>query len=192
MRGKKRERIIRVLLDERRLLSKYALAKQAHCSFPWVHEFIQHLEQQQLVQGTRVIEPLKLLHYWQSIRQRPPYQEYMIQKPLELLKNCLWKYALTTYQGDNLVQHFLFPSRTDLYIREQDREKWHALLIKNGLYGKGNFRILLDDEHVFYHRQQEKGFTVVCTPQLILDLLQEGGVCTEAAERLLKRNNHVR
>ncbi len=187
MRGEKRERILRILLTEEQSLSQYRLAKLAGCSFPWVHEFLRLLEQKKLVLGTKVVNKEKLVEYWLSIHHQPKYQEYLIQRPLEFLKSTRLDYALTTYQGDNLIQHFLFPTRTDLYICEKDLQKWHLVLLKKGLYGKGNFRILLEDEQVFYNSRKINGFTVVCLPQLILDLRQEGGVCGEAAERLLKR-----
>lgn len=191
MRGKKRERIIRILLQGE-LLTKYKIAKLAQCSYPWVDEFLKFLEQQRLVKDTKVIDKKKLVAYWQRVCKRPKYVEYMIQQPLKLLQKTKLKYALTTYQADNLVEHFLFPSRTDIYIRKEDQEKWHKLLINNGLYGKGNFRILIEDEHVFYAAGQLNGYTVVSIPQLILDLQREGSVCGEAAERLLKQTENAK
>lgn len=187
MRGKKRERIIRILLNEHNL-TKYKIAKLSGCSYPWVDEFIKILEKKKLVKNTKVINSNKLLDYWTSIHKKPKYKEYMVQKPLELLKKTNLDYALTTYQGDNLIQHFLFPSRTDVYIKESDLDKWHNLLIQKGaLYGKGNFRIILEDENVFYNLQNAQGFKIVSLPQLILDLKKEGAVCEESAEMLLKR-----
>ena len=53
--------------------------------------------------------------------------------------------------------------------------------------GKGNLRLLMDDEHVFYGSFEQKGLKVVSLPQLIVDLFDEGGVCVEAAEMLLKK-----
>ncbi|MEK6906959.1 MAG: hypothetical protein AABW45_00350 [Nanoarchaeota archaeon] len=190
MRGIKRERIIRILLIEKQI-TKYRLAKLAKCSFPWVHEFLKLLEKKKLVKNTKVINKEKLINYWLSIHKKPRYREYMIQKPLELLKNIRLEYALTTYQADNLIQHFLFPSRTDIYIKKNDLNKWHTLLVKNGLYGKGNFRIIIYDEHVFYKSEKVNNYNVVSLPQLIFDLKKEGGVCGEAAERLLKRLKNV-
>jgi hypothetical protein len=158
MRGKKRERIIRILLHNQ-VLTKYRIAKLAQCSYPWVDEFLKFLEQKKLVKITKVIDKKKLVDYWQSIHKTPKRVEYMVQQPLKLLKNTKLRYALTTYQADNIVEHFLFPSRTDIYILPEDKEKWHQLLIKKGLYGKGNFRILIDDEHIFYGTLQIGGYT---------------------------------
>lgn len=193
MRGKKRERIIRTLLSEPQPLTRYRLAKLTNCSFPWVHAFLQQLEKRKLVEGTRVINPEGLLGYWLEIRPKPKYKEYLVQRPLQFLKEVRLPYALTTYQGDNLLEHFLFPSRTDLYVHEADLPKWQAALLQRGaLYGKGNFRILIDDEHVFYKAGVVNSFNVVALPQLIVDLQQEGGVCGEAAEKMLKHWQHVR
>ncbi|MCX8181732.1 MAG: hypothetical protein N3D12_01310 [Candidatus Methanomethyliaceae archaeon] len=98
------------------------------------------------------------------------------------------QYALTTYQAENIVQRYLFPSRTDIYINKEDLEKWHQLITTDGLVGKGNLRLLISDAHVFYGSFQCQGLTIVCIPQLIVDLLEEGGVCTEAAERLIEKS----
>ena len=100
------------------------------------------------------------------------------------------KYALTTYQAETLTQNYLFPSRIDLFVREEDVEKWHTLFTKNGLTGKGNVKIIIEDEHVFYKSKQKKGFKVVSIPQLIVDLLKEGGVAEEAAIMLMRKKYH--
>jgi hypothetical protein len=55
------------------------------------------------------------------------------------------------------------------------------------IVGKGNLRVLIADSYIFYGVFKRQGLTVVCIPQLIADLLEEGGVCTEAAEKLLEK-----
>lgn len=111
----------------------------------------------------------------------------MVQDPLTLLRGSGIPYALTSYQAENLVQGYLFPSRIDLYIREDDSQEWHGLLRENGLVGRGNVRTLVDDGHVFYRAQVVNDLTVVSVPQLIVDLLAEGGPSVEAAEFLLEK-----
>ena len=111
----------------------------------------------------------------------------MLKDPLEFLKHSHLSYALTTYQAENLVQNYLFPSRVDIYIKEIDWEQWHDILSKKGLVGKGNVRLILSDEHVFYNSFEKDGLKIVSMPQLIIDLMNEGGVCVEAAELLVKR-----
>jgi hypothetical protein len=140
-----------------------------------------------MIRGTKVIDYTKLIYYWKECKVIPAKREYMVRNPLEILHKTKLAYALTTYQAENLVQNYLFPSRVDFYIKPKDKEKWHRLLSKEGLVGKGNTRILILDEHVFYDSFKTKGLNVVSLPQLIVDLLAEGGVCVEAAEKLLEK-----
>ena len=188
MRGDKRERILRVLLNSKEALSKNELSKQAECTRQWVILFLKELEKKKLIKDTRQIDRKKLLQFWISISKKPrKFRSYMVKEPLELLKKVKLEYALTTYQAENIVQRYLFPSRIDVYIKERDLDKWHKIMTKNGLYGKGNIRIIIADEHVMYGKRTINGLSVVSTPQLIIDLTKEGGPCQEAAEMLMKR-----
>lgn len=186
-RGNKRERILRILLNNPEGITKYRMAKQAEASYAWTHEFLKLLEKERLVKDTKVLNFPRLMNFWRSIHQKPKSREYMVQKPLTLLKKAKLDYALTTYQAENLVQKYLFPSRVDFYIREKDLKGWHEILSRQGLVGKGNVRILLADEHVFYNSFKRGGFSIVSLPQLILDLLEEGSVCEEAARMLIEK-----
>lgn len=188
MRGCKRERIVRVLLTESKPLSKNELAKRAHCTRQWVILFLREIERKKLVQGTKVRNPARLIKYWLTIHKKPqPYREYMIKEPQRLLKKVKLPYVLTTYQAENLIQSHLFPSRIDLYIKQEDKQKWHALLMREGLYGKGNVRIMVADDHIDYGKRKINGLFVVALPQLIIDLFAEGGPAAEAAEMLLAK-----
>jgi len=190
-RGTLRERIIRTLLIEPNgTLTKYKLAKMADASFPWTHEFLNKLQAQQLVKGTQVTNYAGLINYWLQIKTKPEKRDYMHKNPINLIQKTNLAYALTTYQAENLVQHYLFPSRIDLYIKKEDAEKWHQEITAEGLVGKGNLRLLISDEHVFYGAFKRQELMVVSIPQLIVDLLQEGGVCTEAAEKLIQKVEH--
>ena len=187
-RGTLRERIIRTLLVEPNgTLTKYKLAKLAEASFPWTHEFLNKLQTQKLVKDTQVTDYAGLINCWLQIKTKPEKRDYMHKNPLDLIQTSKLPYALTTYQAENLVQHYLFPSRIDLYIKKEDLNKWHEELTNEGLVGKGNLRLLIADEHVFYGAFKRQNLTVVSIPQLIVDLLQEGGVCTEAAEKLISK-----
>ena len=168
-------------------MSKYRVAKNAEASFPWTHEFLKNLEREGYVEGTRVLDYRGLLLYWGASRIKPKRRDYMVQEPLSLLKRSSINYALTSYQAENLVQGYLFPSRIDLYVLNQDAPSWHKLMCENGLVGHGNVRILVDDKHVFYNVNVIKDLCVVSTPQLILDLFSEGGPSIEAAELLLDK-----
>lgn len=188
VRGHKQDRILRVLLTESKPLSKNELSKKANCTRQWIILFLRQLEKKGFVKETKVIDKVKLLNYWLSIYKNPKkYREYMIQKPLEILKNIKLDYTITTYYAENVLQRFLFPSRLDIYIKEEDLEKWHKMLTSKGLYGKGNFRIIMTDQHVMYNKKEINKLFVVCLPQLILDLKLEGGPCEEAAEMLLQK-----
>lgn len=188
MRGKIRDRILRIIANNPSGdLSKYEIARQADCSYPWVREFFLKLSEKEFVKGSRVADYPALLHYWQSIYIKCKYREYMVKAPLKLLKNSMLPYALTTYQAENLVQSYLFPSRIDVYINEGKWKNWHDLISKKGLVGRGNLRLLLSDDHVFYKAFEKGGLKIVSMPQLIVDLLIEGGVCVEAAELLIKK-----
>lgn len=188
MRGDKKERILRVLLSEDRCLSKNELSKRTGCTRQWVILFLRELEKKNLIKGTEATSRRNLFDYWLKLpRKKRKYKEYMIKEPLKLFKKIGLDYALTTYQAENIVQHHLFPSRIDVYITENDMDKWHALLMKKGLYGKGNMRIISADNHIMYKRRKLNGLFVVSMPQLIIDLFDEGGPCEEAAEMLLKR-----
>ena len=188
MRGKVRDRILRVLVNNpSEDMSKYEIARQAGATYPWVREFFLKLEEMGLVKGTRVLDYPALLHYWQSVNIKYKYREYMVKEPLKLLKNNKLPYALTTYQAENLIQNYLFPSRVDIYIKEEEWKQWHDMISKKGLVGKGNLRLLLAEEHVFYKSFEKDGLKIVSIPQLIVDLMIEGSVCIEAAELLIQK-----
>lgn len=120
-RGTLRERIIRTLLVEPNgTLTKYKLAKRSEASFPWTHEFLNKLQAQKLVKGTQVTNYTGLINYWLQIKTKSEKKDYMHKNPIDLIQTAKLPYALTTYQAENLVQHYLFPSRIDLYIKKED------------------------------------------------------------------------
>jgi len=191
MKGKKRERILRILLNyPDGSLSIYRIAKEANCSHVWVIEFLRKLELKKLVKNTKVIDVEGLFSYWIEINPHPSFREYNVQNPLEVLSSTNLDYALTTYYAETLTQNYLFPSRVDIYVQEYELQAWHELLTATGLVGKGNFRLLIDDSHVFYANIKKKGYSIVSTPQLIFDLLREQGVAVEAAHMLIEREYH--
>lgn len=190
MKEKVKARILVVLLTEKRLPSKYRLAKLAGASFSWTHEFLGKLEKRGLLRKTKVQNPEKLIDYWLSFSKKPKYREYMLQKPLSIFKDTKLDYAISTYYAENMVQRYLFPSRLDVYIKEEDMQKWHEFIMKKGLYGKGNVRLLISNGQMF-RAQKIKSLKIVSLPQLIIDLKMEGGPCEEAAQMLIKRLKDV-
>jgi hypothetical protein len=186
-RGFKKERILRVLLNHPDgELSKYRVAKEADGSGPWVREYTEQLEQQGLIEETTVRRPRELYEEWRNIRVEPNQVTVALQQPVELLEEIDLDFALTTYQAEHLVQSYLFPSKTDLYIQPQEADDWTKLIEERGLLGGGNTRIRVTDDHVFYGTAHHGEHTVVSTPQLIVDLLDVGGHCEEAAEKLIE------
>ncbi|RNJ80738.1 MAG: hypothetical protein D9C04_00140 [Nitrosopumilus sp. B06] len=181
-------RIARIILnDPHGTHTKYRIAKLAECSYPWTHGLLGELEDKGIMDNTRVLDFRALMSWWRKYQSPSTYRSYMVRDPLKLLKDADLQYVLTTYLAENLIQNYLFPSRTDIYIRHSDRVKWHELIIRDGLVGKGNFRICLGDEHVFYNSQRVDGFELVSTPQLIMNLYEEGSVCVEAADMLMDK-----
>jgi len=173
-------------LNENRL-TKYRITKLAKANISWVIEFLRNLEKKGLVEGTRVKDYQGLIKMWKDVRVEPEVREYMVRDILDVLKKTDMKYALTTYAAENLVQKYLFPSRIDFYIRSEDLSKWHNLLVGKGLVGKGNVKVLITDEHVFYNSSVRDGMTVVSMPQMIVDLMAEGAAGGEAADMLLEK-----
>lgn len=207
MRGWKKERIVRVLLNHSDgNLSMYRVAKEAKTHHSWAIKIIKRLQKKGFLKGTEVTDAPGLFNYWLENHKKPEYRDYNVRAPVELLERAKkqnLEFALTTYSAENSVQKYLFLSRYDIYVK--DLEKWHELAMEDGVRGGGNFRVLHNfDLHVFYksytpgikpHADKEKPpeisistFPVVSVPQLILDLLEEGGPCKEAAELLIKRN----
>jgi hypothetical protein len=185
-RGFNKERIIRVLLNHTGDdLTKYRLAQLSDASEPWTRQYTDKLEEQGLVEGTEVVAPVGLYKTWLDQRIEPNQLEVSLQQPMDLVAETDLEYALTTYQAENLLQGLLFTSTTDFYIAPEEISNWLAVVEENGLLGGGNTRIRVLDDHVFYNQQAVDGFSTVSIPQLILDLLAEGGPCEEAAEKLI-------
>lgn len=189
LRGQLKERILRIILvNPHGKLTRYRISKLANCSWQWVSELLRKLENKGLTKGTVVIDYYGLTKYWLDSRPIRVFRDYLMLDPMKFLREAGLAYALTTYQAENLIQHYLFPSRTDAYVLFEDREKWHKQIIgAGGLVGSGNLRIMFSDNYVFYGAMQISGHTIVCRPQLVVDLLAEGGPGAEAADLLLQK-----
>lgn len=188
MHGIKRERILRVLLNNPDGdLTKYRVMKLSRCSKSWTIDYLRNLENLKLVNKTKVLNKEKLLDHWFSIAQKPRHYDFFVQSPKEFLNDTNIDYVLTTYMAENLLNHYLFPSRTDIYIRGGDLLLWKEKICRNGLVGKGNLRVLVHDEHVFYEKKKIKGMWVASVPQVMIDLRREGGVCLEAYDMMVDK-----
>jgi hypothetical protein len=187
-RGFKKERILRVVLthagDE---LTKYRVAKLADVSEPWCREYTEQLEDEGFLDGTDIRDPHGLYDHWRDTRIEPNAHTVTLQQPIQEAEDRDLTYALTTYEAENRHQGFLFASGTDLYVHPEETDEWLALIEEKGMVGGGNTRLRVTDSHVFYERQRLDGQWTVTVPQLIVDLLDEGGPATEAARKLIAR-----
>lgn len=188
MKGDKCERIIRILLNNPDgNLTAYRIHREAECSQPWALTYVKKLERMCFLKKTKVIDVYGLFNYWMKIRSPIQCADYHLKSnPLTIIQRSGMKYALTTYQAENLLHGYLFPTRTDFYILNDQVDEWHNHLISNGLAGGGNTRIIIADPFIVNRQTiNRKGYDIVSRSQLISDLLMEGGVAVEAANMLI-------
>ena len=188
-RGIKNDRIYRILLcDVEGTLTKYRIAKMAQAQQTQVSLLLRKLEKLHLGTATRVVDPKGLLNLWSRLNIKYESQSYMLPKVMETLKKTNLEYGLTTYRAESFVNRYLFPSRTDLYIRRDDFDEWHAMLVGAGaLVGGGNVRLRWYDDQVFHNSFSVEGYRLVTIPQLIIDLIREGSSAVEAAEQMMEK-----
>jgi predicted transcriptional regulator len=186
-RGFTRERLLRILLSHPNGdLNKHALAQEAETSDAWAAKFTNQLEDKGLVEGTTVQDPRGLYDYWRDKRVSPSTVTVALQSPVETIQDADLTHAFTTYQAENAQQGFLFTSNTAVYVDPDEIKEWISLIEEQGLIGGGNTEFRVTDSHVFYRAETVNGIETVSIPQLIVDLLDEGGPCVEAAERLIE------
>ncbi len=169
-------------------LSKYKIAKETETNISWTVTLLRKLEEKKLIQGTKILSLDKLIAYYLSFKQKEKFFDFHLPQAEEYLRQTHRTYALTTYAAENLKSHHLFPFRIDVYIKEEDLEKWKKELFQKGLVGKGNLRlIIVSDTYIFKFTQKIQGLFVVSVPLLLISLKKEGGVCLEAYTYLVKK-----
>ena len=132
-RGVKNDRVYRILLcDVEGTLTRYRIAKLAQAQQIQVNLLLRKLEKLNLVTGSRVIDHKGLLTRWSRLKIKYESQSYMLPNVMETLKKARMEYGLTTYRAESMVNGYLFPSKTEFYIRPDDFDDWHALLVKEG------------------------------------------------------------
>jgi hypothetical protein len=189
-RGFKRERLLRVLLNHPTGdLSKRALSREAGTTDAWAVKLTNQLEKQGLIEGTTVKDPRGIYEYWQDTRIPPSKVAVALQSPVSVIQDADLTHAFTTYQAENAHQGFLFTSNTAVYVDPDETQDWVSIIEEHGLIGGGNTEFRVADEHVFYNAETVNGIHTVSIPQLIVDLLDEGGPCVEAAERLIEAHH---
>ena len=186
--GDKVERVYRVLLSRSRAgQTWYRIAKDADVSYGWAHSILRRLEYDGLIAGSKVVKPRELFLKWAGRRDLRLFREYNVQEPDGILTGSGLDHAFTGYFAENHLGQYLFPRLREFYIRRDDRIRWHELLTSHGYVGKGNTRVLLADDHVFFDRQDVDGYPIVSTQQLITDLYRTGAECAEAADLLVSK-----
>jgi hypothetical protein len=187
-RGIKTERILRVLLNEPDGdYTRYRIAKEAEVSESWCRTLLDRYEDEGYIDGTEVKDARALFDEWLEARVEPKRVDVAFQNPLETIRDSGSKYALTTSYAENIVQGLLFQTTAGLYIHPEEAEEWTELIRDEGLFGGGNTRLWIADEHVFYGTREIDGWTVVSPAQLIVDLLGEDGPAVQAADDLIKQ-----
>ena len=186
-RGFTREHLLRILLSHPNGdLTKRALAQEAETSEAWATKFTNQLEDTGLIEETTVQDPRGLYDYWRDKRVSPSKVTVALQSPVETIQDTDLTHAFTTYRAENAYQGFLFTSNTAVYVDPDEIEEWISLIEEQGLIGGGNTEFRVTDSHVFYGAETVNGIETVSIPQLIVDLLDVGGPCVEAAERLIE------
>jgi hypothetical protein len=186
-RGFKRERLLRVLLNHPSGdLSKRALSREAGTTDAWAVKLTNQLEDREFIEGTTVKDSRGLYDYWREARIPPSKLTVALQSPIDVIQDAGLTHAFTTYKGENAHQGFLFTSNTAVYVDPDETQEWLPIIEEHGLIGGGNTEIRVIDSHVFYNAETVNNLRTVSVPQLIVDLLDEGGPCVEAAERLIE------
>lgn len=205
-----RDRLLRAILggtikgDERppRRPSLYAISKQADVAFSWVHKTVHQLEALGFLstaRGIKVVDAAGAYRWWAQNRPRPVRHSFHILDQAGVaakLRDAGIDLAATTYFAENLYSRHLFPRRFDAYI-EPGRllEARKKILELGGLLGGSNFRLVEGDAHLLDEsrtwteqmRRPDSGFLVAPLPQVVVDLIQEGGSASEAADILIAR-----
>ena len=74
-------RVARILFNESNgTLTKYRIAKLADSGYPWIHNLLKKLEEQGIIQKTRIRDFKALMTWWKRWQPIPKYREYMVQR----------------------------------------------------------------------------------------------------------------
>lgn len=178
--------------------SLYALAKSTRVSFPWVHEVVTDLKNRGWI-GSKdplhVTNVAALYDWWKHHKTPVQTHNFYAADPASLIRDLLEQdlpYAVTTYHAENFWQSHLFPRRIDAYVRTGDLTAIKSYLVSHGAQiGGTNLRLWTGDDQVVEERFSAKPINdqllLAPLPQVIVDLLREGGSAGEAGELLIQR-----
>lgn len=169
-------------------------------SYAWVHEVVSEFVDAGWVTRRprlEVVDPAAVFEWWSENRTRPKHHSFHLADPMPVLEAMLRRHpgapsVITTYYAEQAFQGHLFPRRMDAYICEADLDHAKRVIIdEGGQLGGTNFRLWTGDDGIVdepYFAQE--GVTwprYAPLPQVILDLMTEGGSAREAADMLLQR-----
>jgi len=180
--------------------SIYELAQRTGVAFSWVHEtldVLSHFGWIDLSQGLRIRDADAIFAWWLNQSAQPRYHAFHVANAREASARLLHDFripnAFTTYYAENAYQGHLFPRRADVYVRMEHVAQARAHLVGdlNAQLGGTNFRLIYGDDHILDekvsigHARERLDYAPV--PQVILDLMREGGSAREAADLLIQR-----
>jgi hypothetical protein len=184
------QKIILVLLNNFSVkLTKYRVSKLAGTTTTRVFQVIKKLESLKLVNNTNVIDYEGLLNYYIKL-DKTKYKKYYFQlsDPLSFFENKKIDYALTTYSAENLVNHYLFLNKYQIYLTKEGYNSVEKEIKSKGFIGGGNLILMIpNNDLVFYNPQKIRNYKLVSIPQLLIDLKKEGGACIEAYSQILDK-----
>lgn len=192
----KRKLLFFLLMNPDSSRTKYDIAKNVvGCHPTWGVKIFNELQEKKIVKNTKVVDYRELIELYRKYFKQFKAVHLHVPNPDSLLKLADkqgLQFAITSYWADKRVTKFLFPSKFEAYINASDLDAWLALLPKvSGAVGKGNVRLFLaNKDFLEFYTDEMTGFKVgriVSSPQLAVDLLNEGGPAVQAAEMIIEK-----
>lgn len=179
--------------------SAHELAQRTGIARSWVYMAIETFEERGWLRGggaLKVTNPRAVYAWWKENRTPLDVHSFHVSDPRPAaasLQSRGIETALTTYYAENAYQGHLFPRRGDAYVRRKDVAEARRLLVGElgAQLGGSNFRLLTGDDGVLdegVHVGEGRARTNYAPfPQVVLDLLTEGGSAAEAADLLIQK-----
>lgn len=178
----------------------YEFASRTGIAFSWVHGTFDLLRQHgwiDLRHGLSVRDAPAIFDWWLQHSSAPRYHSLHVANAWDASKRLLKEFgiqnAFTTYYAENACQGHLYPRRADVYVRQADLSEARRHLVHDldAQLGGTNFRLVYGDDHVLDEKLTMPTAAgrrdLAPLPQVILDLMREGGSAREAADLLIQR-----
>lgn len=180
--------------------SRFELSIRADAAHNWVYSTLRVLEENGWIKtedGLRLLDAPAVYRWWKGVRTRPTVHGLQVAEPHRALNALMHDtkipVAVTTYYAENVYQGHLFPRRLDCYVRARDVDRARAMLVENldAKIGGLNFRLMVGDDRLLDESLRMAADSIATDyapfPQVVLDLMSEGGSCGEAAEMLVEK-----